>query len=183
MSKTKNQKLGDLFREKKGSLLRYVHARLSDGPSRDAEDLLQDVIAGMLSSGDLDAVTELSSYLFRSISNRITDLYRKKDREVSLDQIAADDGASDHVFADANYNLHNEMERDELREAIFSAIEELTPEQKAVWVATELEGYSFQELAVQWDEPIGTLLARKSRASKKLRELLADVHSEAVAYQ
>lgn len=46
--------------------------------------------------------------------------------------------------------------------------------QRAVWVATKIDGYSFKELSVKWQEPIGTLLARKSRATTKLRKLLQD---------
>jgi DNA-directed RNA polymerase specialized sigma24 family protein len=39
-------------------------------------------------------------------------------------------------------------------------------------VATELEGASYRELAEEWDEPIGTLLARKHRALRTLRKTL-----------
>jgi DNA-directed RNA polymerase specialized sigma24 family protein len=50
----------------------------------------------------------------------------------------------------------------------------LEPKQRAVWIATEIEGYTFKELAAKWEEPIGTLLSRKSRATKILRKLLKD---------
>ncbi len=48
----------------------------------------------------------------------------------------------------------------------------LADEEKAVVLATEIEGRTFKELAADWDVPIGTLLARKSRALGKIRKRL-----------
>jgi len=39
-------------------------------------------------------------------------------------------------------------------------------------VATEFDGRSFRELSEEWQVPIGTLLARKSRALQKIRNKL-----------
>jgi DNA-directed RNA polymerase specialized sigma24 family protein len=41
-------------------------------------------------------------------------------------------------------------------------------------LATEIDGFTFRDLAEEWNEPIGTLLSRKSRAAAKLRQLLSD---------
>jgi RNA polymerase sigma factor (sigma-70 family) len=57
---------------------------------------------------------------------------------------------------------------------MFEAIEDLPEAQREVLVATELEGRSFRELAEEWEVPIGTLLARKHRAIRALRETLAE---------
>jgi DNA-directed RNA polymerase specialized sigma24 family protein len=48
-------------------------------------------------------------------------------------------------------------------------IDSLSPEQKAVLIATEFEGRTFCELSEEWQIPIGTLLARKSRALFRIR--------------
>jgi RNA polymerase sigma factor (sigma-70 family) len=66
------------------------------------------------------------------------------------------------------------LQQAELRRRLFLAIDELSPPERAVWIATEIEGQSFRELADDWDEPIGTLLSRKSRANEKLRRMLSD---------
>jgi DNA-directed RNA polymerase specialized sigma24 family protein len=55
---------------------------------------------------------------------------------------------------------------------VFAAIEELSAEEKAVILATEMEGRTFKELAEDWGIPLGTLLARKSRALDKIRNQL-----------
>ena len=65
------------------------------------------------------------------------------------------------------------MDREEARETLFEAIDELPPAQREVLVATELEGRSFKELAEEWETPIGTLLARKHRAIRALKETLS----------
>ena len=52
----------------------------------------------------------------------------------------------------------------------------LNPQERAVWLATEVDGLSFRKLAARWGEPTGTLLSRKSRATAKLRKQLADLH-------
>jgi DNA-directed RNA polymerase specialized sigma24 family protein len=58
-------------------------------------------------------------------------------------------------------------------DGIFEAMDELGAEEKAVILETEFEGKSFHRLAEEWDVPLGTLLARKSRALEKIRKRLA----------
>jgi RNA polymerase sigma factor (sigma-70 family) len=160
------------FRERKGALLHYIRSRIAPNGFRDAEDLLNDAITGVLSSGEIEAVGEISAYLFRSVKNRIIDLYRRGNKVESLDDIV--DRSGDAALVSGEESIHDALERKELREAIFDAVDRLTPAERAIWIATELEGRAFQECAVQWDEPIGTLLSRKSRAAKKLRIMLEE---------
>jgi len=166
----KQSQLSQFIRDRKGALLHYIRSRVSD---YDAEDILQDAVTGILSTGDLGAVEEVSGYLYRSVRNRIVDRYRKRDRELPV----VDSEFS--LFAETvtdmeSGGVHEALERKELRDALFSAIDSLAPHERAVWIATELEGHTYAELAELWEEPIGTLLSRKSRASAKLRAMLAE---------
>lgn len=68
-----------------------------------------------------------------------------------------------------------EIEQTELRARLFEAIESLKPDQRAVVVANMLMGRTFEELSSEWQTPIGTLLARKRRAIRVLREKLSDL--------
>ncbi len=61
---------------------------------------------------------------------------------------------------------------------MFQALDELEPKQRAAWIATEIDGYTFRELAEEWGEPIGTLLARKHRATNALQKALKDLYEE-----
>jgi RNA polymerase sigma factor (sigma-70 family) len=154
----------------------YVRTWLEDSADRDAEDVVQDVLAGMFErENPAEPIADLSAYVYRALRNRVVDAYRAKRRTVSMD--AADGpplGRSLHdVLGDVRYEAAAESEKAELRGRLFAAIDGLSEEQRAVVVATEMEGRTYRELAEEWDEPIGTLLARKHRAIRVLRKTLS----------
>jgi RNA polymerase sigma factor (sigma-70 family) len=144
-------------------LVGFVRAWIADSAERDAEDVVQDVIETLFEKADVTApIADLSAYLYRSLRNRVIDLYRRPRRAAELPE----------ELSDLRYEASDELDREETREELFAAIDELPPAQREVLVATELEGRSFKELAAEWDTPIGTLLARKHRAIRALRETL-----------
>jgi RNA polymerase sigma factor (sigma-70 family) len=63
-------------------------------------------------------------------------------------------------------------------EALDDALEELPEEQREVFVAHELMGYSFKELAAQTGVSVNTLLSRKHYAVEHLRERLRAIYDE-----
>ncbi len=69
-------------------------------------------------------------------------------------------------------------ERSELTAALRKALASLPPEQRDVFVAHELEGRSFKELAADWGVSVNTLLSRKHYAVARLRHRLRDVYNE-----
>jgi RNA polymerase sigma factor (sigma-70 family) len=140
-----------------------VRAWIADSAEWDAEDVVQDVIENLFEKADVTApIADLSAYLYRSLRNRVIDLYRKPKRAAELPV----------ELSDLRYEASEELDREETRETLFAAIDELPLAQREVFVATELEGRSFKELAADWNTPIGTLLARKHRAVRALRETL-----------
>ncbi len=144
-------------------LVGYVRAWIADTADRDAEDVVQDVIERLFEKADVtEPVADLSAYLYRSLRNKVIDLYRKPKRAAELPE----------DLSDVRFEASEAMDREEAREALFEAIDELPPAQREVLVATELEGRSFKELAEEWETPIGTLLARKHRAVRALKETL-----------
>ncbi len=163
-------------------LVAFVRSWLADTADRDAEDIVQDVLTGMYERADVTSpIADLSAYVYRALRNRIVDAYRARRRTVSLD--AAPPGGTPNggpplgkslhdVLGDMRYEASTESKKAELRTRLFSAIDALPPEKRAIVVATELEGRTYRELAEEWDEPIGTLLARKHRAVRSLRKAL-----------
>jgi RNA polymerase sigma factor (sigma-70 family) len=144
-------------------LVGYVRGWIADSADRDAEDVVQDVIENLFEKADMTApIADLSAYLYRSLRNRVIDLYRRPKRTAAMPE----------ELSDLRYEASEDFDRETAREELFEAIEELPPAQREVLVATELEGRSFKELAVEWKTPIGTLLARKHRAVRALRETL-----------
>ena len=58
------------------------------------------------------------------------------------------------------------------------AVDELPEEQRAVFVAHELEGRSFKQLAAETGVSLNTLLSRKRYAVLHLRERLQSIYDE-----
>ena len=57
-------------------------------------------------------------------------------------------------------------------------LDELPPEQRDVFIAHELEGRSFKDMAAASGVNVNTLLSRKRYAVLRLRERLRRVHDE-----
>lgn len=169
--------LAGVFEREKSRFLGYVRRQLDGFSGMDAEDIVADVTYRMFSRADVvEEVENLTAYIYRSLANRIADHLRKERPTVSLDHSVEADGnptqflQPEHDGPDPEELYHQAQLREQLR----VAIGQLNPKERRVWVATEIDGQSFRDLAEAWDEPIGTLLSRKSRATARLRELLSD---------
>jgi len=153
----------DFFRRERMKLLRYVRSLIEDAGDRDAEDIVQDVMLSIFDRADVSLPIEnLTAYVYQSLRNKVIDIFRKKRDVVSLDE----------VISEAGCDAVRDLEKKELIEQIFDAMDSLPPEQRAVLIATEFEDRSYRELSEEWTVPIGTLLARKSRALNKIKKEL-----------
>ncbi len=156
-------KFSEFFQNEYFRLVRYVRRLIADAADRDAEDVVQDVMLSIFDKADVTIPIEnLAAYVYRSLRNKVIDLFRKKQDVRSLSDVIVDAG-SDTV---------REVERKELMDFVFRAVDSLPAEQRAVLIATEFEGWSFRELSERWKIPTGTLLARKSRAIQNIKEKL-----------
>lgn len=148
-------------------LTRFVQGKLGAAPHGDAEDILSDVVLRLFERADLLAEVEsVTAYLFRALANRVVELFRRR-QEVLLDDLPPREDIAD------NFSPEAQLEQRQLRQRIELALSQLSAAERAVWLAVEVEGWRFRELAEAWGEPMGTLLSRKNRASKTLRKLLA----------
>lgn len=170
-------------RRERGRLRAFIRRRvLDDG---EAEDILQDVLYELVAAyRRLQPLEEVGAWLFRVARNRIADFFRKK-RAVPLGALAEsapalpgdvlDDAAApvlDELLLAAEDAPDIALARQMLLEDLAAAIEELAPEQREVFIAHELEGASFKELAERTGVPLNTLLARKHYAVRHLRRRL-----------
>jgi RNA polymerase sigma factor (sigma-70 family) len=156
----------------------FVKRKMTDISEMDAEDMVAEVMLAMLSHADISGQVEnLAAYVYRSLNNRIIDLYRKRRRTVSLQSFPDEDSETSllEYLADGSADVYSLAERKEFQRRLTEAIGSLEPKQRAVFVATEMMGRSFKELSIQWNEPQGTLLSRKCRAVKSLKEMLKDL--------
>lgn len=173
MRKQQNEFI-NIFKQEQQNLIRYVRMKLTGISDMDAEDIVADVLFNVYNRVAADNhVENLAAYLYQSVKNKIWDHFRQPQTPLSLD---APDQNTDlsrgEKLVDTRVDVENVVEEKEFVLRLRSALLNLEPKQRAVWVATELEGYTFKELSLKWGEPIGTLLSRKGRATKALRKLL-----------
>ena len=149
----------------------------------DVEDLLQEVFFELVRANRLLMPVEyVTGWLYSVARNRITDLFRKKkpvnftDADFENEQAELLDFEALLVSPDAGPEelyLHKLL-LDELE----SALADLPEEQRDVFVAHEIEGSSFKEMAAATGISINTLLARKRYAVQHLRDRLQIIHND-----
>lgn len=181
MAPDQERRITDVVERERPRLLNFIRRRISD--PLDAEDIVQEVFYELVEANRLlMPVEHLTGWLFRVARNRIIDLFRKRKPE-SFSDAAVDDGdgemlrledllPSPEVGPEALYA------RSLLLEELEAAIEELPEEQREVFVAHELEGLSFREMADESGVNMNTLLSRKRYAVLHLRERLQGSYDE-----
>ncbi|MEW6343891.1 MAG: sigma-70 family RNA polymerase sigma factor [Pseudomonadota bacterium] len=161
----------------------FIRRRVRD--PGEAEDILQDVFYEFVQAYRLPApIEQVSAWLFRVARNRIIDVFRKK-RELPLAEIAGetDDEEDGEYRLDLALPAHDAgpeavYARSVLLDALQAALDELPANQREVFIAHELEGRSFKELAAESGVSVNTLLARKRYAVLHLRSSLQTVYDE-----
>jgi len=148
----------------------------------EAEDILQDVFLKLAETDQLmKPIDELGSWLFTVARNRITDSYRKK-RTDSLPEIADDDEEFLDEIGRLLFDERNTPESEYIREVFWielkEALAQLPDNQREVFELTELEGFSFKELAEQLQVPVNTLISRKHYAVLHLRRWFREFYAE-----
>src|SRR6201988_139010 len=181
MALEQDQRISELVRREQPRLRNFIRRRVP--APRDAEDILQDVFYKLVEANRLlMPIEHVTGWLFRVARNRIIDLLRKKRPEAFSDAAVEGEGGemlqiedllpSPDAGPEALYFRHVLLDELEL------ALEELTEEQRDVFVAHELEGRSFKDLAAAIGVSVNTLLSRKRYAVLHLRERLQSVYDE-----
>lgn len=167
----------EIITNERNRFLQYIRRKLTDISDMDAEDIVADVIFNVYNKVDLQYhIENVVAYMYRSLKNRMIDHLRHPPGQLSLDRLDELSGVTIlETLIDPNADIELKLQQKELQAQLYAAIMKLEPKQRAVWVATEIEGYTFKELSARWGEPIGTLLSRKSRAVKMLKLLLKDI--------
>jgi len=159
----------------------FIRHRVGD--QTDAEDILQDVFHEFVEAYRLPAPIEhASAWLFHVARNRIVDRFRKKKEEPLQPSADPDDEASevrlDLALPALDAGPEAAYARSLLLKALQQALDELPENQREVFVAHELEGSSFKEMAARSGVAVNTLLARKRYAVLHLRARLQTVYDE-----
>ena len=181
MAREQDQRIADVVDREQSRLRKFIRRRVPD--PRDAEDILQDVFYALVEANRLlMPIDHVTGWLFRVARNRITDLFRKKRPERFSDVPFADEDDELQQFEDLLPSPDAGPEalyaRHVLLEELAAAIDELPEEQRAVFVAHELDGRSFKEIARDTGVNVNTLLSRKRYAVLRLRQRLQSIYDE-----
>jgi RNA polymerase sigma factor (sigma-70 family) len=177
-----DQSISEAVSREQSRLRSFIRRRVAD--PGDAEDILQDVFYELVEAYRMmKPVEQVTAWLFRVARNRITDLFRKKSREALRNEPVkvAEDGEElllEELLPSADAGPDELYARSVLLDELDDALDELPPEQREVFVAHELMGYSFKELAARTGVSVNTLLSRKHYAVLHLRERLQQIYDE-----
>ena len=181
MALKQDQRIADVVRREQSRLRTFIRRRVSD-PS-DVEDILQDVFYKLVEANRLlMPIDHVTGWLFRVARNRITDFFRKKMPERFSDlAVAVEDDELvqfEDLLPSPDAGPEAQYIRNMLLDELALAVDELPKEQREVFVAHELEGRSFREIAGETGVNVNTLLARKRYAVLRLRARLQRIYDD-----
>ena len=197
-----DQRISEVVTREQSRLRGFIRRRVPD--PRDAEDILQDVFYKLVEANRLlMPIDHVTGWLFRVARNRIIDLWREKKVESVGDEMETaqvnklrnrgrsqtnglrytnDEGEQlyriEELLPSPDDGPEAAYARNILLEELELAINELPVEQREIFVAHELEGRSFKEMAAATGVSMNTLLARKRYAVLHLRKRLRESYTE-----
>lgn len=181
MTPEQDERVSEVFARERSRLRNFIRRRVAN--PEDAEDVLQDVFSRLVEANALlMPIEHVTGWLFAVARNRITDLFRRH-RAERLEEVLVEAEEGDVLRLDDLLRSPDEgpeatYERSVLLEAIEAALDELPEEQRRVFIAHEVDGCSFKEMAAETGVSVNTLLSRKRYAVRHLRGRLQRVHDE-----
>lgn len=176
-----DRQISEMVAEQGSRLRNFIRKRVPN--EADAEDLLQEVFSEVVEAFRLhDPIAEWSAWMFQVARNRIVDFFRRKQRwtyagntspepdeaEISLlDSLPSPDAGPAEAYAQTV-----------LLDALEEALDELPVEQREVFIAHEVDGESFKQIAARTGVSVNTLLSRKHYAVARLRSRLSGLYNE-----
>ena len=149
----------------------------------DAEDIVQETyLRAYRSYESFEKGTNLRAWLFRILTNTFINSYRAKQRrpqETDVDDV--DDlylyrrvRSADFSSRSAEETLFDLFTDDEVKQAL----EDLPESFRLPVLLADVEGFSYREIAVMLDVPIGTVMSRLHRGRKSMQKALAQFAAE-----
>jgi RNA polymerase sigma factor (sigma-70 family) len=181
MSFEQDQRISEVVMRERSRLGNFIRKRVPD--PLDAEDILQEVFYELVEANRLlMPIEHVTGWLFRVARNRITDLFRKKKPETFSDAAVVDEEGEllhlEDLLPSPDDGPEAAYARSVILDEIDFALGELPEEQREVFVAHEVEGRSFKEMAAETGVSVNTLLSRKRYAVLHLRQRLQAMYDE-----
>jgi RNA polymerase sigma factor (sigma-70 family) len=179
-----DQQISEIIGRERSRLRSFIRKRVPN--EADAEDLLQDVFYEVVEAYRLMVpVQRWSAWMFKVARNRIVDFFRKKRLEPSTSEpVAVSEEGEELLLQDVLPSREagpaEAYARAVIMDELEEALAELPVDQREVFIAHELEGTSFKEIAARTGVGVNTLLSRKRYAVLHLRRRLQAIYDEFV---
>lgn len=141
----------------------------------DSKDLVQDTyLKAFRFINSFERGTNAKAWLFRILKNSFINEFRKKSKQpakVDYNEVESyynSDDAGENLTTDLRVETVQHMIGDE----ITGALNALPVDFRTVIILSDLEGFTYEEMAKILDIPIGTVRSRLHRARNMLREKL-----------
>ena len=151
-------------------IINIAYGMLSD--YEDAKDASQEVFVKIYKNiGNFRGESALSTWIYRICKNVCTDFLRKrKDAAKSLDS-DKENGVENEPF-DLSKSPERLAEQHEAKRLVREALSELDEDSRLIITMSDLAGMSYEEIAMVFVIPIGTVKSRLFRAREKLKKIL-----------
>ncbi len=182
MTEEQNDRISAAITRERSRLRNFIRKQVGD--ESDAEDILQEVFYELVQAYRLmRPIEQVGAWLFRVARNRITDLFRKRRADPLRGNTTAEAEDGEQLFLEdllpsPDAGPETAYAREVLLQELDAALDELPEDQREVFVAHELEGWSFNELAAATGLSLNTLLSRKHYAVLHLRRRLRAIYDE-----
>lgn len=144
----------------------------------DARDLVQDTyLKAFASFHQFELGTNLKAWLYRVLTTTFINNYRKKQRQPMISNAELEDWqiaeAASHT-SDQGKSAEVEALEKMPDSDVKRALQEIPEEFRMAVYFSDVEGFSYKEIAEILDIPTGTVMSRLHRGRKQLRALLMD---------
>jgi RNA polymerase sigma-70 factor (ECF subfamily) len=114
------------------------------------------------------------SWLMRIVTNTCYDQIRYKSRRpaTSLEDLSENPNDHSDKLVNGGERPEERVLRGELGDLIQTGIAQLPEDQRIVLVLSDIQGFSYQEIADIIGQPLGTVKSRLNRGRRRLRDLL-----------
>ena len=152
----------------------YGHVARILGPGADAEDVVQDALLSAWRSIGSFSGTSFRAWLFRIARNRAIDVVRARRRkgEVPLEPDSEDGNIDWAEPVAGGPDLLTLVADQEAFAAVERALGEVPPEQRDALLLRDVEGFSYEEIALITVSSLGTVKSRIHRARLAVRNAL-----------
>lgn len=154
----------------------YGYAMALTRDTTEAEDLVQDTYLRAASALNRpDSNSNLKGWLFVIMRNAWLNQLRHRNSGPRFVDFDSTEKPIDEVHDSPHVVYLRKLEREQVR----AAIESLPDAYREIVVLRDIEGFTYQEIAMVLECPAGTVMSRLGRARGKLRKLLSGWQTKA----